>query len=290
MASAYSHYKTIKVAVEDTGVGIITFDRPKELNAVGAIDLSEVNAAVHQLEADDACKVIIVTGSGRAFSAGATLSNPDNRYGVRVKDPVKEEEHRDPGGPLAFAFEDCKKVTIAALNGVTVGIGATMILPMDIRITFKDNKIGWVFTRRGIVPESMSTYHLPRLLGQSRALGLFLTGRIMSASHPAVAPLFFELVDKPEDVMPCALEIAREIAKECSVPANAATKALVVHAAGSSKEQHLLDSRALHHFVVGKNVDVSEGLDSFKEKRSPAFKGKVKDAPTWLNWWNKAKL
>lgn len=184
-------------------------------------------------------RIIIVTGSGRAFSAGATLTNPNNKYGVRVlPEPLPEEEHRDPGGPLAFFLENNKKVvgcistrlsikatpigsqksspvftrtstpcisffqTIAAINGVAVGLGATMILPMDYRISFKKNKLGWVFTRRGIVPESMSTYYLPRLIGQSRALGLFLSGQVLDTENPNIAPLFYELVDKPEDVLP----------------------------------------------------------------------------------------
>ncbi|TPX35660.1 hypothetical protein SmJEL517_g01945 [Synchytrium microbalum] len=286
---AYSSYKTIKVGIDSNGVAIIMFDRPKELNAVGSIDLNEVRNAIERLQTDDSCKVIILTGSGRAFSAGATLTDPNSRYGVRINPPVSELEHRDPGGPLAFALENSKKVTIAAVQGVAVGIGATMICAMDIRVSYKENRIGFVFNRRGIVPESMSTYFVPKLIGMSRALALFLTGAILPCSHPTLQPLFHELVDKPDQVLPKTVALATDIAKNCSVPANAAIKALVRNGADSSEEQHVLDSRALHALVVGNPIDVNEGTVSFLEKRDAVFKGTVKDIPSFIPWW-KSKI
>src|SRR5271157_5495057 len=190
-----------------------------------ALELIEVFA---EADRDDAVRVVVVTGAGKAFCAGADLS-----YGASTFDISKREgkeipisEHRDRGGRVALAIYNCRKPVIGAINGHAVGIGITMTLPMDIRIVAADAKIGFVFTRRGVVPEACSSWFLPRIIGVSRAAELLYTGRVFKAEE-ASSGLFNYVVDR-DDVLPKAMAIAQEIAETSSVSV-ALTKALLWH-------------------------------------------------------------
>ncbi|KAI9003430.1 ClpP/crotonase-like domain-containing protein [Hyaloraphidium curvatum] len=223
------------------------------------------------LERDDRVKAVILTGRGRAFAAGASF----HTAGAKAFDysAVTQHAHRDGTGRGVVAISHFTKPVIAAINGPAVGAGITVTLPCDIRVAWKDAKIGFVFARRGIVPDACSSYYLPQLIGKSRTLSLFLTGEVLPASHRLFDGLFHTLVDTPEQVLPAAKELARMIATHCSPVSIALTKDLVWHDAGSADGQHLLDSAALWH--VGTGPDSKEGVASFLEKRDPKFVGNV---------------
>lgn len=200
--------------------------------------------------------------------------------------------HRDGGGQAALAIYRCQKPVICAVNGHAVGIGITMTLPCDIRIAWEGAKIGFVFASRGIVPEATSSYFLPRLIGHSKALELFMTARVLPASNRSFEQLFSSLHPTPEATVAAGLALALEIAASGSALSHALTKALVWHGADSPEGQHLLDSRAMA--VAGNSVDSKEGVKAFREKRAAKFSATL---PRDLNeisevypWWVKSKL
>ncbi|KAI9003422.1 ClpP/crotonase-like domain-containing protein [Hyaloraphidium curvatum] len=293
MAFNYDNFTDIKVTRDekDGRIAIVTLNRPDRMNAWRDLGLmgSDLVRAFNQFDQDDSVRVVVVTGAGKAFCAGADLQQADNPFGDRGRGRTLQNA-RDGGGQAALAISRCRKVVIAAVNGAAVGIGITCTLPMDIRFAWKDAKIGFVFTRRGIVPEATSTYHLPRLIGHSKTMALMLTGEVIPASHRWLEPLWADLLPRPEDVLPAALDMARTIATKTSALSCAMVKALVWRGAGTPEEQHLLDSRAM--FATGLGPDAAEGVRSFREKRDVKFEGSVtKDMGAGTNfsgfypWW-----
>lgn len=182
-----------------------------------------------------------------------------------------------------MAIHRCTKPTIAAIQGAAVGVGITMTLPMTIRIAAAPAKIGFVFARRGLAMEAASSYFLPRLVGYSRALHVVTTGSVYPANHRLLDGLFSEVLDKPADVLPRALELADDIATNCSGISIALNKALMFRGMNSAEEQHLLDSRVLYGLYGTK--DLQEGVAAFMEKRDVKFTGTIKDAPPTYPWW-----
>ncbi|KAJ3343882.1 casein kinase 2 regulatory subunit [Gonapodya sp. JEL0774] len=263
-------FATLLVEIHKDGVALITLNRPQALNSFNGQMNYELMIAFDELDNND--DVIVITGSGRAFCAGADLSGGGNAFARRGQENSMKD-FRDGGGQLTTRVAKVRKTVIAAINGPAVGVGITMTLPMDIRITHNDAKIGFVFIRRGILPEAASSYFLPQLIGKSRSLALMMTGRVLPASNHLFQGLFTEIVDKAEQVLPAALALAKEIAVECSVVSTAITKALVWHGAETPEGQHLLDSQMLHHTSTG--TDRLEGAVSFLEKRPPAFAGRL---------------
>ncbi|TPX31847.1 hypothetical protein SmJEL517_g04933 [Synchytrium microbalum] len=277
-----SNFQQIKVSL-DGNVAIIHLNRPERLNAWTNIMSDELVECFGALDRDDRVKVIVVTGSGRAFCAGADLQN-----GLGARNAPGERTHRDTGGQTTCAIINTRKPVIAAINGPAVGVGITMCLPMDFRITHKANKIGFVFVRRGIVPEAASTFYLPRLIGYSRTMRLFMGGQIHLGNSPLLKNLFTEVTDTPEQVLPAALALAREIGKENSATSMAMIKTLIWRNPGSPEETHLLDSKAM--FTLGNGPDAKEGVDSFLEKRDAKFTQSVKDMPAFLPWWESVDI
>ena len=234
--------------------------------------------AFDRADADDLVSAIIVTGHGRGFCAGADLGEGGSTF-------ADEQLQRDGGGLVTLRIFESKKPVIAAVNGPAVGVGATMTLAMDMRIAADTARVGFVFARRGIVPESCSSWFLPRIVGIGKALEWTLSGRIFSADEAREAGLV-RSVHGREDLMPAARSLAREIADNCSPVSVALTRHMMWRMLGADHpmEAHKLDSRAVFH--TGRSADAAEGVESFLEKRPAAFPGKVsRDLPDFFPWW-----
>jgi len=269
------------------GVATVTLNRPEKLNAVTSVLIRELMAAFDAADADDAVRAVIVTGAGRAFCAGADLSG-----GTRTFDRSKPEgtagdsEHRDGGGLVALRIYDMKKPVVAAINGPAVGFGATMTLPMDIRIASSSARMGFVFSRRGVVPEACSTWFLPRLVGMQRAAEWVYTGRVFGAEEALAGGLVSRVVP-PDALMETALALAREIADNTSAISVALARQMMWKLLGSDHpmEAHRLDSRGMAW--TGRSADAREGIAAFLEKRPPRFPLRPsQDMPPFYPWWS----
>ncbi|KXT05211.1 hypothetical protein AC578_8375 [Pseudocercospora eumusae] len=262
-----------------TPIQLVTLYRPNKYNAFTPTMMSELEHAYTLFDIDDRVKCIVHTGHGKMFCAGADL---DTGF---VGGQEQNRDHRDGGGRVAMAINRCRKPTIGALNGSAVGVGVTMTLPMNIRIAYKDAKIGFVFARRGLVMEAASSFFLPRLIGTSKALHLCTTGATYPAKHPLLSDLFTEVLDTPDSVLPRALELADEVVKNCSTVSLYLIKELMYRNPGSPEATHLLDSRIVYECFGSK--DNKEGVAAFLEKRPVNFQGTVQnDAPAAWPWWD----
>jgi len=276
----------------ESGVARITLDRPDRMNAFTATMRKELVKLFQEADRDDAVRVVVVTGAGKAFCAGADLSSGGNAFDRSVQDgkEIPMREHRDGGGRVALAIFNCRKPVIAAINGHAVGVGITMTLPMDIRVVAEDAKIGFVFSRRGVIPEACSTWFLPRVVGISKASELVYTGRVFHASEEAGSGLFNYIVPR-DQVLPKALTIAKEIAENTSAISVALSKALLWHGLGENDPQsaHLIESRCFHW--IGRQEDAHEGVQSFLDRRKPAFTmNPTVHMPDFYPWWKEPKV
>lgn len=277
-------YTQIRYEVED-GILTLTLDRPDKLNAFTRTMLDELLDALDRADADDDVRAIIFTGAGRAFCAGADLSAGAETFDAARNAARPEGLQRDGGGLLTLRLYDCLKPVIAAVNGAAVGVGATMQLPMDVRLASEDARFGFVFARRGIVPEACSSWFLPRVVGISRALEWSCSGRIFGAEEAHAGGLV-SAVTAPEDLLPRARELAREIADNTSSISVALTRQMMWRMLGAEHPMaaHRLDSRGVYH--LGQSADAHEGVASFLEKRPPEFPDRVsRDLPEFFPWW-----
>src|SRR5579871_6894905 len=275
----------------------ITLNRPDKLNAFNAAMLRELIEAFDAADKDDDIRVIIVTGAGRAFCAGADLSSGadtfdrDARRGPIRRLPDGRVDYSDPnardgGGQVTLRIFKCLKPVIAAVNGPAVGIGATMQLPMDIRIASDNAKFGFVFSQRGIVPEAASSWFLPRIVGISQALEWCFTGRVFPAQE-ALAGRLVSRVVPPDELLPTARALAREIATKTAPVSVALIRQMMWRMLGADDpmEAHKVDSRGI--YTRGRSDDVKEGVTAFLEKRPAVFKNKVSaDMPDYFPWWD----
>ena len=275
------------------GIATITLHRPEKMNAFTRTMMAEMIDAFDRTDADDAVRCVIVTGHGdRAFCAGADLT-PEGG-GQVFSAPGKEadlssEEVRDSGGRLTLRIFESKKPVIAACNGAAVGIGATMQLAMDIRLASDTARYGFVFAKRGIVPEAASSWFLPRLVGIQQALEWCYTGRIFGAQE-ALDGRLVRSIHPQAELMTAARALAREIADNTSAVAVTMTRAMLWRNAAQDHPMaaHRVDSRAIYR--LSKSADAAEGVHSFLEKRAPDFPGRVSsDMPDFYPWWGEAK-
>ena len=275
----------------DNRVATVTLNRPERLNAFTGRMMFELLEIVEEIDRDDDVRAVVVTGAGRAFCAGADLGSGGSTFdSEKAGHRVGVSGHRDGGGQVTLALFGCRKPVIAAINGPAVGVGITMTLAMDIRVVAEDAKIGFVFARRGIVPEACSSWFLPRIVGIGKATELCYTGRVFRASEEADSGLFNHIVPAG-DVLTKAQEIAREIADNTSAVSVALSKALLWHGLGQDDPQsaHLIDSKCIHW--TGANADAYEGVQSFLEKRPPEFKmSPWTDMPEFYPWWKEPKV
>ncbi|MFT3977897.1 MAG: crotonase/enoyl-CoA hydratase family protein [Sphingomonas bacterium] len=292
-------YEQILYAAKD-GIATITLHRPDKLNAFTARMMAELIHAFDRVDADDDVRAVIVTGAGRAFCAGADLSGGAKTFDYEKRgdeSPVgpdgelrySSESARDGGGRVTLRIFECLKPVIAAINGPAVGIGATMTLPMDIRIASDAARIGFVFARRGIVPEAASSYFLPRVVGISQALEWCYSGRVFDAAEAQRGGLVKEVVSG-ERLIARATELAREIADNTAPVSVALTRQMLWRGLGYSHpmDAHKVDSRAI--LSRGRSGDAKEGVTSFLEKRAPAYPDRVsKDMPDFVPWWEEQR-
>lgn len=294
-------YNTIKYEVEEN-ILTITLNCPDKLNAFTGKMMSELIDAFDKADADDEVRAVIVTGEGRAFCAGADLSAGAKTfdYAAREDRPEKQgtpekdgeidwshESVRDGGGRVTLRIYECLKPVIAAVNGPAVGIGVTMQLAMDIRMAADNAKFGFVFARRGIVPEACSSWFLPRIVGISQALEWTYTGRVFGAQEALDGGLVRSL-HAPEDLLPAARALAREIADNTAQVSVALTRQMLwrLSAADHPMEAHKIDSRAI--YARGRTEDAKEGVVSFLEKRPAKYPDRVsKNMPSFFPWWPK---
>ena len=282
-------YSTILYDVNES-ILTITLNRPDILNAFNTSMLSEIIDALDRADADDRIRCIIFTGAGRAFCAGADLSVGGNTFNADARDDNADGSHRDGGGRLTLRIFECKKPVIAAINGPAVGIGATMTLPMDIRLCSSSAKIGFVFSRRGVVPEACSSFFLPRVVGIGKALEWCYSGRVFPAEE-ALSGGLVRSIHKPEDLLADAKHIARELVENTSAVSTALIRQMMWKMLGADHpmEAHKIDSQGM--YFTGKSADAKEGIESFLEKRPAKFALEVsKDMPPFFPWWEDRKF
>lgn len=263
----------------------VTLNRPDKLNAYTAVMGLELEDAFRRADLDDQVRVIIVTGAGRGFCGGADISAGADAFNTKVEGSVafgatadaalaRPGGTRGSGGGFVQAIYACRKPSIAALNGAAVGVGITLTLPMDIRLSVPGAKIGFVFARRGLVPEAGSAWFLPRLVGLPQALRWCLSGRLISAEEAQAGGLISEIVE-PEDLLARAREIALEIAENTAPVSIALTRQMLWAYSGDPDPFRLLKIDGALAMELGAGPDVREGVAAFLEKRAPHFPGKV---------------
>lgn len=279
-------FTQIAYQVED-GVATITLDRPDALNAFTTTMMHELTAAFDRVDSDDEVRAVVVTGRGRAFCAGADLSGGGDTF---AHGDVEEPVRRDGGGRVALRIFDCLKPVIAAINGPAVGVGVTMTLPMDIRLASRDARIGFVFARRGVVPEACSGWFLPRIVGIAQAQEWVVTGRVFDADE-ALRGGLVRSVHEPGDLLAEAYRLAGEIARHSAPVSVALARQMLWRMLGASHpmEAHRIDSRAMA--ATGRSADAREGITAFLEKREPRFTLRPsRDMPDFVPWWDEPEF
>ncbi len=285
-------FETIKLDIDD-GIATLTLHRPEKMNAFTGKMMTEMIAAFDITDADDNVRAVIVTGSGdRAFCAGADLSEGAKTFDYEARAQSGEtgrtsgeDIQRDGGGRVTLRIYESLKPVIGAINGAAVGIGVTMQLPMDIRIASDNARFGFVFARRGIVPEACSSWFLPRLVGISRALEWCYSGGVFGAQEALDGGLIRAIYPQSE-LMDEARKIAREIADNTAPVSITLTRQMMWRMLGADHpmDAHIVDSAAIYD--RGQTADAKEGVMSFLEKRAPTYPVKVSDGlPNFWPWW-----
>jgi enoyl-CoA hydratase/carnithine racemase len=274
------------------GVATITLNRPDRLNAFTTTMCREVVAAFDAADADDQVRVILLTGAGRGFCAGADLERGASTFNAKDGGRAAERADfetigglpRDAGGVVSLRIAAARKPVVVAVNGPAIGVGATMTLPADVRIAAESARFGFVFARRGIVPEAASSWFLPRVVGISQAMEWVATGRVFGAQEARDGGLVSRLVPDAE-LLPAAYALAKEIVENTSAVSVAVSRKLLWSMLGASSpwEAHRLDTRAIYE--LGQGPDTAEGVRSFLEKRPPKFTGRIDDFAAILPEW-----
>ncbi len=281
---------TLELRLDEEGILTVALDRPDALNAFTVEMAEDLVTVFERAGADDDVRAVVVTGNGRAFCAGMDLTVEGNVFGLdesldptpgdlraRLDDPEILRGVRDTGGRVSLAIHACPKPVIAAINGPAVGVGATMTLPMDVRLASDKARIGFVFGRIGIVPEACSTWFLPRIVGMSQALELVYRADILSAQEAKDVGLV-RSVHAEDELLVAAHDLARAFTKDRSPVATALARQMMYRnsAASHPLDAHRAESLAMFRTSVG---DGKEGVAAFLEKRSPEFTGRASELP-----------
>lgn len=294
---SYGPYEHIKANVKDQ-ILTLTLHRPEKMNAFTATMMNEMIDVFTKVNGDDDVRAVVVTGEGKAFCAGADLSSGADTFDA-TKRPDRQDRNagsvdsvdwsderiRDGGGRVTLAIFQCLKPVIAAVNGAAVGIGLTMQLAMDIRLASDKARFGFVFSRRGIVPEAASSWFLPKIVGISQALAWCYSGKVFPADEALKGGLVSEVLP-PDQLLPRAYEIAGEIRDNTAPVSVALIRQMLwrLSATDDPMEAHKIDSRGI--YARGASADVKEGVMSFLEKRPAKFPDVVsKDMPRYFPWW-----
>ncbi len=287
-------YETLDYAVEDR-ILTLTLDRPEQLNSFTVTMAHELVDAFGRADRDDDVAAVVVTGRGRAFCAGMDLTGDGNVFGLdesleptmddlhtRLDDPEVLDGVRDTGGRVTLAVYACSKPVIGAVNGAAVGIGATMTLPMDVRLASEDARIGFVFGRLGIVPEACSSWFLPRIVGISRALEWVYAADILTAAEALEGGLV-RSVHRGEELLDAAHDLARRFTRNRSPVATALARQMMWRNSAQPHpvEAHRVDSLAMFYTS---RADGKEGVAAFREKREPRFTGRTTRMPPFYPW------
>lgn len=288
-------YNTIRTDLDDR-VLTITLSRAEAMNAFTVEMAHELIHVFNHASGNDDVGAIVVTGEGKAFCAGMDLSSEGNVFGLDesqspdlesirqdYSEPAVVDGVRDTGGRVSLAIFECRKPVIGAINGAAVGIGATMTLPMDIRLASEKARIGFVFGKIGVTPEACSTWFLPRIVGMQQALEWVYSGDILSADE-ALEGKLVRSVYSPDDLLPAAKELALKFIQNRSPVAIALARQMMYRnsAMPSPRTAHEVDSLSMFYTSVG---DGKEGVASFLEKRDPEFTGKASEMPAFYPWW-----
>lgn len=271
-------------------IATITLNRPEKMNAFTGTMMKEIMDAFDRTDADDNVRAVVMTGAGdRAFCAGADLTPASGKKpfaNEEIVDDYADPRVRDGGGLLTLRMYQSLKPVIGAINGAAVGIGATMLLPMDIRLASEKARFGYVFARRGIAPDGAASWFLPNIVGRAQALEWCMTGRVFDAEEALKGGLVRSL-HKPEDLLDAAYTLAREIVDNTAPVSVAVTRQMLwqLPAASHPMEAHKVDSRII--YKRAKSADAKEGIASFLEKRTPDYPDKVSsDLPDAFPWWD----
>ncbi len=278
-------YQTILLEEIDSSA-LIKLNRPHKLNAFNLQMLNDMLDAIDFVNGDDNLKSIIITGTGKAFCAGADLSMGKDTFnsGFNTSEKFDHDFMRDAGGILSLKIFNSLKPVISASNGAAVGVGATMQLPADIRIGTNKSKFGFVFSNRGIVPDGCASWFLPRIIGISKSLELCFSGEIIGSNHALDIGLLNYLVEEDE-LIPKSLEIANKISDSSAPISNAMTRHMLwsFSADENPENAHIIESKLINS--RGASEDAKEGVMSFLEKRKPNFKNKISsDMPPSFPW------
>lgn len=297
-------FETITYDVDADGIALVTLNRPDRLNAFNRTMMLELIAALDRADGDDSVRAVIFTGAGRAYCAGADLgaggatfdyAKTGSRWGEDADSPLRADgsvdlshpSARDGGGRVTLRLFDAKKPVIGAINGPAVGIGVTMTLPMDFRLASENARFGFVFARRGIVPEAASSWFLPRLVGISQALDWCYSGRVFDAQEARAGGLV-RSIHAPDALLPAARELALQLTAESAPVSVSLTRRMLWTMLGAAHpmDAHCIDSRAI--WRRGASADAKEGVASFLEKRPAAYADKVTKAwPDFDDWFDK---
>jgi enoyl-CoA hydratase/carnithine racemase len=280
-------YETLLTDLRDR-VLTVTMNRPERLNAFTLQMMHDWLALLDEIDADDEVRAVVVTGAGKGFCAGADLGTGGGTFDASGVEKISD--HRDGGGRVTLRIFECTKPLIAAVNGAAVGVGATMTLPMDVRIASDAARFGFVFARRGIVPEAASSWFLPRVVGISQAMEWVATGRVFGAEEALAGRLVSRVVPAAQ-LLDAAHALAREIADNTSAVSVALARQMLWRMLGADHPMaaHEIDSRAI--YSMGRSPDAYEGVQSFLEKRPPRFTMKPStDMPAFFPWWKERKF
>lgn len=276
-------FKTLDLDITD-GIATATFNRPDQMNTFNGDMADDLLRLFDLTDGNDDVGAVIITGSGRAFCAGADLSGKSSTFDYASRGRAAEN-HRDRGGIVTLRIFESLKPVIGAINGAAVGVGATMQLPMDIRLASDTARFGFVFARRGITPEAASSWFLPKLVGIQQALEWCYSGRVFNAKEALDGGLI-RSVHPPEELLPAATALAQEIVQNTSPVSVALIRQMMwrLPSADVPFKAHLVDSAMI--YARGGSDDAKEGVSAFVEKRPARFPGRVsQDMPEVFPWW-----